>query len=215
METKTAGVETLTGRQKEILRLISRHLQAKEVARLLNISERTVKTHTEEARRRLGVATSRDAARLLAAHEAALGPGDRGTARPIAEAMPDGSISVHEQALLSKRSLSDDALERPGDRLAYAGHAGQAIPGGGDAGGGARAEPERWAGKGGVQHDRGDRLVDRRRDSLEKRLNRLNAFQWLGLIVIVGVFSAILVSGLISAVIGTLEGLQVLNRQIG
>ena len=83
------------------------------------------------------------------------------------------------------------------------------------AGGGARAGPERRAGEGGVQHDRGDRLVDRRRDSLEKRLNRLNAFQWLGLIVIVGVLSAILASGLIAAVIGTLEGLQVLNRQIG
>jgi DNA-binding CsgD family transcriptional regulator len=211
MENKTAGVEALTGRQKEILRLISRHLQAKEVARLLNISERTVKTHTEEARRRLGVTTSRDAARLLAVHEAALGRDDRGTARPIGEIVAGPAISTHEH----QRPLSDDALERSGDRLAYAGRTGQAIRGGGDAGGSPRAEPERRAGEGGVQHDRGDRLVDRRWDSLEQRLVRLNAFQWLGLIVIVGVLSAILVSGLIAAVIGTLEGLQVLNRQIG
>jgi len=33
--------------------------------------------------------------------------------------------------------------------------------------------------------------------------------------VVVGVLSAVVVSGLIAAVIGTLEGLQVLNRQIG
>lgn len=214
MENKAAGIAALTPRQKEILRLISQHLQAKEVARLLNISERTVKTHTEEARRRLGVATSRDAARLLAAHEAALGLDDRGTARPIGHALSGGSGSAHEQTILSERS-PDNALERSGDRLAYAGDAGQAIPDRGDAGGGARLEPKRRAGEDGVHHDRGDRLVDRRWDGLEKRLVRLNAFQWLGLIVIVGVLSAILVSGLIAAVIGTLEGLQVLNRQIG
>ena len=215
MENKAAGIKALTQRQKEILRLISRHLQAKEVARLLNISERTVKTHTEEARRRLGVATSRDAARLLETHETALGRGDRGAARPIGDAMSDGSVLAHEQALLSERSLSDDALERSGNGLAYAGLAGQAIPDRGDAGGGPRAEPERRAGEGSVQHDRGDRLVDRRWSGLEQRLVRLNAFQWLGLIVIVGVLSAILVSGLVAACLGTLEGLQVLNRQIG
>ena len=66
---KTAGIASLSRRQKEILRLIARHLQAKEIARLLSISEGTVRTHTEEARRRLGVATTRDAALLLASFE--------------------------------------------------------------------------------------------------------------------------------------------------
>ena len=217
MGSKTAGIETLTQRQKEILRLISQHLQAKEVARLLNISERTVKTHTEEARRRLGVATSRDAARLLVTYEAEAGIGldDRGPAGPMDETRAESSVSPHEQAISSRRIISDHALERSGDRLAYAGGAGQAVPGRGDIRRGAAVEPDRWPGEGGVQHDRGDRLVDRRPDSLEQRLARLNAFQWLGLIVIVGVLSAILVSGLIAAVIGTLEGLQVLNHRIG
>ena len=85
MENEAAGIEALTRRQKEILRLISQHYQTKEMARALNISERTVKTHTEEARRRLGVATSRDAARLLAAYETALGRDDRGPAGPMGD----------------------------------------------------------------------------------------------------------------------------------
>lgn len=63
------GVDSLSKRQKEILRLVARHHQVKEIARLLNISEATVRTHTEEARRRLGAATSREAAIVLLRHE--------------------------------------------------------------------------------------------------------------------------------------------------
>nr|WP_245344623.1 LuxR C-terminal-related transcriptional regulator [Asticcacaulis solisilvae] len=59
----------MSRRQKEILRLVARHHQVKEIARLLNISEATVRTHTEEARRRLGAATSREAAIVLLRHE--------------------------------------------------------------------------------------------------------------------------------------------------
>jgi len=217
------GVEALTRRQKEILRLIAQHLQAKEVARLLNISERTVKTHTEEARKRLGVATSRDAARLLAAHEATngIGPEDRGPPRPMDDDAASAPVSDHEHTLPTERGLPVDPLERPGDRLAHAGGAGQAGP---DQRNPARpADPDAHgrSGEGGIHHDRGDRLADRRLpdferlSAVERRLASLNAFQWLGLIVVVGVLSAILVSGLIAACLGTLEGLQVLNRQIG
>lgn len=67
------GVDSLSRRQKEILRLVARHHQIKEIARLLNISEATVRTHTEEARRRLGAATSREAAIALLRHESADG----------------------------------------------------------------------------------------------------------------------------------------------
>lgn len=222
MGDKTTGVEALTQRQKEILRLISHHLQAKEVARLLNISERTVKTHTEEARKRLGVATSRDAARLLADHEIALGRGDRWPAGPIAASPGDLPVSAHEQALYPERTLHADALERSGERLAHAGLAGQAGSRRGNPDGDTGPEPQRPGRQGGVHDDRGNRLVDRRfpvsdgrlGPGLARRLASLNAFQWLGLIVLVGVLSAVLVSGLIAACLGTLEGLQVLNRQI-
>ncbi len=60
VEDKSAELATLTARQKEILRLVAQNLQAKEIARELGISERAVKTHTDAARRRLGVATSRE-----------------------------------------------------------------------------------------------------------------------------------------------------------
>jgi DNA-binding CsgD family transcriptional regulator len=85
------GVDSLSKRQKEILRLVARHHQIKEIARLLHISEATVRTHTEEARRRLGAATSREAAIVLLRHESS-----------------DGSLS--EQGL-----LPDAPPEKPGD----------------------------------------------------------------------------------------------------
>jgi len=215
MENKATGIEALSQRQKEILRLVSQQFQTKEIARILNIGERTVKTHTEEARRRLGVATSRDAARLLAAHEAALGRDDRGMAGPMGATGTNGISLAHEQAILSKSVSYGDPLGSARNGLAPGNGAGEAVFDSGNPGRSSDAEPDQWNGNGSVRSDRGDRLVDRRWDSLEKRLVRLNAFQWLGLIVIVGVLSAILVSGLIAAVIGTLEGLQVLNRQIG
>jgi len=215
MENKAAGIEALTPRQKEILRLVSQQYQAKEIARFLNIGERTVKTHTEEARRRLGVATSRDAARLLAAHERDIGRDDRGTAGPKDGTDTDVLTKPHEQALFTKPVSYGDPLGSARNDLAATGATRKASLDPGNPGRHPAAEPDQRAGDGLVQPDRGDRLVDRRWDSLEHRLAKLNAFQWLGLIVIVGVLSAILVSGLIAAVIGTLEGLQVLNRQIG
>ena len=65
-------LDTLTPRQIEILKLIAKDLQMKEVARLLKISEHTVKAHSDEARRRLGVSHVREAARIIlerTAHE--------------------------------------------------------------------------------------------------------------------------------------------------
>lgn len=208
------GIETLTQRQKEILRLVSQQYQTKEIARLLNISERTVKTHTEEIRRRLGVTTSRDAARLLAAHEAALGRDDRGAAGPMARHSRRDIVSSYEQAGLSK-SFPGDTLGRSRKGVDGTIDTTEAVFSSEHSGRNPDALLDARVDGGLVGTDRGDRLVDRRRESLEKRLARLNAFQWLGLIVVVGVLSAVLVSGLIAAVIGTLEGLQVLNRQIG
>ncbi|MDC7685028.1 helix-turn-helix transcriptional regulator [Asticcacaulis sp. BYS171W] len=95
-----SGVEKLSARQKEILRLVAQNHQAKEIARLLDIGERTVKTHTEAARERLGVATSRDAARLLVAYEAqatpqtGVGRDDRGAARPIPDAADPAKLPL-------------------------------------------------------------------------------------------------------------------------
>lgn len=54
MPTTVPGIDALSERQKEVLRLTARHHQVKEIAHLLKISENTVKTHLIETRRRLG-----------------------------------------------------------------------------------------------------------------------------------------------------------------
>jgi DNA-binding CsgD family transcriptional regulator len=58
-------VQNLTQRQKEILRLLLNGFDAKTAARELGISVHTVNEHLREARRNLGVSSSREAARLL------------------------------------------------------------------------------------------------------------------------------------------------------
>lgn len=168
MENGAAGIEALTQRQKEILRLVYQHYQTKEIARALNISERMVKTHTEEIRRRLGVATSRDAARLLAARETALGRDDRWSAGPMAgdEA---GEIGLpHEQAALFKPVTHGDPLGSARTGVARDGDAAKAVLDPEHTGGYPDPESDQRHGSGFVRPDRGDRLVDRRRESLEK-----------------------------------------------
>jgi len=58
-------VQNLTQRQKEILRLLLNGYDAKSAGRELGISVHTVNEHLREARRHLGVSSSREAARIL------------------------------------------------------------------------------------------------------------------------------------------------------
>jgi len=58
-------VQNLTQRQKEILRLLLIGFDAKSAARELGISVHTVNEHLREARRHLGVSSSKEAARIL------------------------------------------------------------------------------------------------------------------------------------------------------
>ena len=58
-------VQNLTPRQKEILRLLLNGYDAKSAGRELGISVHTVNEHLREARRHLGVSSSREAARML------------------------------------------------------------------------------------------------------------------------------------------------------
>lgn len=59
------SLQQLTPREKECLRLAAQHLSSKEIARKLAVSPHTVNGHIDEARRKMGVATRRDAARIL------------------------------------------------------------------------------------------------------------------------------------------------------
>jgi len=61
--------DRLTDRQKECLRCVLQGLEVKEIARELGLSPSAVVERLRAARRALDVETSREAARLLAAHE--------------------------------------------------------------------------------------------------------------------------------------------------
>ncbi len=65
----SSRVASLSDRQREILRMVSRDVNSKEIARKLGLSDETVKNHIKAAMRRLGVSSRFDAARLLRMHE--------------------------------------------------------------------------------------------------------------------------------------------------
>lgn len=70
-----AGVQALTEREKQTLRLIVRGHDAKSIARELNLSVHTINERLRDARRKLAVSSSREAARmLLEVEEVALPP---------------------------------------------------------------------------------------------------------------------------------------------
>ena len=63
-------LSSLTRRERECLRLVKRGLESKEIARELGLSHRTVDAYIDTARRRLNAGSRRQAAELLASHEA-------------------------------------------------------------------------------------------------------------------------------------------------
>lgn len=65
----SAGCQSLTEKEKQTLRLIVRGHDAKSVARHLGLSVHTVNERLRDARRKLEVSSSREAARLLLANE--------------------------------------------------------------------------------------------------------------------------------------------------
>jgi DNA-binding CsgD family transcriptional regulator len=65
-----SGLETLTEREKDVLRLLASGFEVKTAAEHLNISANTANERLREARRKLHASSSRHAARLLAQHEA-------------------------------------------------------------------------------------------------------------------------------------------------
>ena len=65
----TPGPDTLTDKEKQTLRLILRGHDAKSSARELGLSVHTVNERLRDARRKLGVTSSREAARVLLAAE--------------------------------------------------------------------------------------------------------------------------------------------------
>ena len=102
-------VQKLTPRQKEILRLLLNGYDAKSVGRELGISVHTVTEHLREARRHLGVSSSREAARIL--RQAELGPPDNmgpstlGVVGPATTQLTSGQLSPNRRLAYAGVSL--------------------------------------------------------------------------------------------------------------
>lgn len=67
----TSGYEALSGKEKETLRLLANGHDAKSIARHLGLSVHTINERLRDARRKMEVSSSREAARLLRDTEAA------------------------------------------------------------------------------------------------------------------------------------------------
>lgn len=98
-------VEALTEKEKQTLRLLLAGHDAKSMARLLDLSVHTVNERLRDARRKLSVSSSREAARLLREAEAAGGGaapetigdkrfGDEGAAAAVQQGAEPGASSV-------------------------------------------------------------------------------------------------------------------------
>lgn len=72
------GLETLTPKERECLRLVAENRGSKDIARLLGISPTSVETHVRRAREKLGLRDRFAAARLLVHAE------DQAEARAVA-----------------------------------------------------------------------------------------------------------------------------------
>lgn len=116
------GVDRLTPRERECLRLVGELLQSKEIARRLGIAADTVDERVGSAMRKLGVSSRREAARLLASAEAAQGglpadtPGDGGPPPlPLHNPRPKALAAEAEEAsdVGGERSDAELLVERP------------------------------------------------------------------------------------------------------
>jgi DNA-binding CsgD family transcriptional regulator len=188
LDAKPSGIENLTERQKQVLRLIARHQQAKEIARALNIAVPTVKDHVSVARRHLGVSSSRKAALILADYEARFGtipePATRTIPEPALETIleaPVGTIPeechpsgrmgdasddaqdlAHEPELLSERRLSDNQPTRSGNSVEYVSRPGQAAASAGRPEHSSGTEQAAWAGEGRLHYGFSHGMADGR-----------------------------------------------------
>jgi DNA-binding NarL/FixJ family response regulator len=64
------GIDALTGREREVLALLADGRSNREIARLLRVSEKTVKTHVSSVLAKLGVADRTQAALVAVRHSA-------------------------------------------------------------------------------------------------------------------------------------------------
>jgi len=100
-----AALDALTEKEKQTLRLIVRGHDAKSVAVTLGLSVHTVNERLRDARRKLAVSSSREAARLLLAAETPENLGDRRTGEDADAAANDVGLAPDDGAAPARRRL--------------------------------------------------------------------------------------------------------------
>ncbi len=109
----TTGLDALTDKEKQTLRLILRGHDAKSAARELALSVHTVNERLRDARRKLGVTSSREAARRLLAEEAPESPPEILADKPLgdaSEATPAAKITASAARRWARSGLALPAL---------------------------------------------------------------------------------------------------------
>jgi TonB family protein len=105
----TGDLGSLSDRERETLRLLGRGHDAKSIAAALDLSVHTVNERLRDVRRKLGVSSSREAARMLLAYEAGSDPankiGDRKMGVAVIQAESDHPFRSHSRATGPKRPL--------------------------------------------------------------------------------------------------------------
>ena len=130
------GVAALTDREREVLQLLLAGHTAKTIAAELDLSVHTVNDYLREARRKLGVSSSREAARILGEQEETapqnpataqigMGEGERSgdPAKPSGEAGPDrrlpwliGGLLMLAIAIAAALTLTSTASHESAER---------------------------------------------------------------------------------------------------
>lgn len=105
----TEGYASLSEKEKETLRLIVRGHDAKSAARQLDLSIHTVNERLRDARRKLSVSSSREAARIVLAAEGRHPPIRRGQAFRGCRTRPRLPLG----AVVSREVYSQEALPAP------------------------------------------------------------------------------------------------------
>jgi DNA-binding CsgD family transcriptional regulator len=240
LDEKPSGIENLTERQKQVLRLIARHQQAKEIARALNIAVPTVKDHVSVARRHLGVSSSRKAALILADYEARFGtiPETPDTLREedgetmlrtmpeewhpsgrMGDATDDAQDLAHEPDLLSERRLPDNQLTRSGNSVEYVSRPGKTAALAGCPERSSGTEQAAWTGEGRLHDGFSHGMADRRfsaggfGDWLTGRLKSLNVWQCCMSIASIAIMLTFIAVVLLAGGAATVQGIQHITGQ--
>lgn len=213
----STGLQALTARQREVLTLFSQHKTAKVIALELELGVHTVNDHLAEIRRRLGVATSREAALLLLSVQRSSDPLSESGPQPIgiASASTFPAETGHGDQGHPDTPGVMPGLGGSGDGYAVSGDAFQASERAGDHG-----LPETSRGDGFSAGDRvhahsGDRVGGYRGLDLHRRLKRLTLVEWTGLTLATVFAVGFLTAGALAGLAGILDLIQQMGDHVG